>query len=273
MILIADSGSTKTDWRLINSSTISQFETMGLNPHFTNASFFESQINKLEMKYETIDEVYFYGAGCSSVQKKSWMKSQLESIFKNARVSIFSDLLAAAHATLDKDQGLIGILGTGSNVAYFDGKKLHQKTPSLGYILGDEGAGSYLGKLFLKSFFEDKLSKDLIKKVSLDKNSVLSNLYLSDSPNKYLASFAPLIFRNRKNPEIAQLIQENFDHFFERQVLQYEVRSISLVGSLAFNFNSELRSSAQKYNINISRILERPISSLANYYLQRINNS
>jgi N-acetylglucosamine kinase-like BadF-type ATPase len=246
---------------------------MGLNPHFIDTSLLESQLNKLQLKNETIEEIYFYGAGCSSEQKKSWMKAQLESSFKNAKVSVFSDLLAAAHATLDEDQGLIGILGTGSNVAYFDGKKLHHKSQNLGYILGDEGAGSYLGKLFLKSFFEDKLSKDLIEKVSLDKNMVLSNLYQSDSPNKYLASFAPLIFRNRKHPEVAQLIQKNFDHFFERQVLQYAVMSISLVGSLAFNFNTELRSSAQKYNISISTILERPISSLTNYYLQRINSS
>ena len=193
MILIADSGASKTHWRLIDGDRIQQLETLGLHPRFNSEKKIDSQLNEVYKTFNyPIHELYFYGAGCAeNSNKKQLLENQLNKHFSKAKVYIYSDLLAAAHACLAKKSGLIGILGTGANTAYYDGEALHQKVPSLGYVLGDEGSGAYLGKLLLSSLFRGDLPKNLSKKLCLKKEEVLEKIHNSEQPNNCLLYTSP----------------------------------------------------------------------------------
>ena len=183
MILIADSGSSKTDWSLIDGDKISQFECVGLNPYIIDNSTIISNISALNVPFLKIREVYFYGAGCASSEQSTTIHSLLQALFKHARISVNSDLLAAAHALLKDKSGTIGILGTGSNIAHFDGKNIQLLNTSMGYLLGDEGSGNALGKRLLKAYFKNELDDDLCHMINLDKSSVLYQLYDNEFPN------------------------------------------------------------------------------------------
>lgn len=269
MKLIADSGSTKTHWRLLDRNHIQQLETIGLNPHFIDEELLKKTLSELSFSVEEIKEVYFYGAGCGMVEQANWMQQELSKFFTNSQVLVCSDLLAAAHATLGKQKGLVGILGTGSNLGFYDGENLSIKVPSLGYVLGDEGSGSYLGRLFLSAYLRGELSEELNKKIKVSKEEVLENIYQKPYPNRYLASFAPFIFRNRQDLQIAAIIQQNFTDWIERYVLSYpEMKEVAVVGSVAFYFNTELKQVAQKYGYHITQVLENPIAALSLYHLE-----
>lgn len=269
MLLIADSGSTKTHWRLLSSNRIEQFETIGLNPYFIDQEILNKTLSKIPFTRDKIKEVHFYGAGCGAISQADWMKKKLLEFFCHSQVCVYSDLLAAARSLYGTEKGLVGILGTGSNLAYYDGVNLVFKTPSLGYVLGDEGSGNYLGRLFLRTFLKEEFSEDIYQKIKLTKTEVLDNLYQNDMPNKYLASMAPFIFRNRKHPEIAALIQQNFTDWIEQYVLKYpESNRLAVVGSIAFYFKTELEIVTKYFEIDLMNVLESPIAALALYHLE-----
>lgn len=269
MILLADSGSTKTSWRLLDGANISQFETVGLNPYFTDAKEVQCVLQGLDFSAEKVQEVFFYGAGCGASDTVKWLTTQLQNHFSEARVHVASDLLAAAHATLGKQKGLVGILGTGSNLGFFDGEILSVKVPSLGYVLGDEGSGNYLGRLLLSAFLRGELDEELSEKIKVSREEVLENIHQKPYPNRYLASFAPFVFRNRKHSQIAAIIQQNFTDWIERYALSYsETKELAVVGSIAFYFSTELRQVAQKHGYYISQVLENPIAALSLYHLE-----
>lgn len=266
MQLIADSGSTKTSWRLLDNGQITAFETQGLNPFFIDERALVETLQSLPLEPSSIKQLHFYGAGC--LAKEEWMLEQLQKYFKVASVKVSSDLLAAAHATLGLKAGLIGILGTGSNLAYYDGVNLIQKIPSLGYILGDEGSGNHLGRLLLGASFRGELEEGLVRKIKVSREEVLKQLKESKTPNRYLASFAPFLFRNRTHPQVSKLIQKSFDEWIKAYVLPYtESKELHLVGSIAYYFHAELRAVAQKHGIQIGQILENPIAALSHYHL------
>ena len=268
MLLIADSGSTKTDWRLIDGLKISQFQTEGLNPHFLHANKLAEVLQGLPIdNHLEVKKVCFYGSGCNSI-KSDWMKGEISLIFSNANVFVYSDLLAVAHATLGSKKGLVGILGTGSNIAYYNGSSLVQKTPSLGFLLGDEGGGSYLGKKFISHFLKDEVPIGLLKKFKYSKDEVLQKVYQSETPNRYLASFVPFLFRNRMDPFISSLIQHCFHDWMKQYVSKYnKCDTLNLVGSIAFYFHNEIREVAKSYGYKVEQILETPIAALTHYYL------
>jgi glucosamine kinase len=266
MVLIADSGSSKTDWRLLVDDRIEQAQTIGLNPNLIDSEILQETINSLPFLSPEIRQVFFYGAGCGSPTNVDWLKEKLQQHFPNSIVEVKSDLEAAALATLEGKPGLVGILGTGSNLAYYDGQKLIQKSPSLGYILGDEGSGSYMGKLFLSAFLKGELDEDLCSKIKIDFQDVIQQVYHQKMPNKYLASFSKLMFRHRYHPQIAAIIQKNFSDWFQKDVLKYSEKEIAMVGSIAYYFNTELRQLAASYNFSISNIIESPISALCLYH-------
>jgi len=189
MILIADSGSSKTDWRLIDGESISQFETFGLNPFVVSSKVIDETVRQLDLDFSSINKVFFYGAGCGNTEKANALKMVLNTIFTIAEIDVKSDLLAVAHALLHNNSGVVGILGTGSNVAYFDAENIKPVKTSLGYLLGDEGSGNQIGKQFLKLYLTDSLDADLDKEIELDKDSILKELYEHSFPNRYLASF------------------------------------------------------------------------------------
>ena len=266
MILIADSGSSTTEWRLLDGDTISQFQCIGLNPYIVDEHIVRDTLSQLDIPFDKITELHFYGAGCGSSEKSDIMQTVLQSVFSCADVMVYSDLLAAARSLLQKNEGVIGILGTGSNVAKYNGDTVVPFSTSMGYILGDEGSGNALGKRLLKAYLGDKLDKDLNLKIGLDKATILNELYSHSFPNRYLASFAKLMFRNRTHPQVAQLIKQSFDKWVEVCLLPYNITSLSLCGSIAFYFNAEVKRSCEQYNISVTSILEKPIAALALFH-------
>ena len=269
MVLIADSGSTKTHWRLLDGDRIEQHETIGLHRRFSDEDVVKSIINPLAERYPHVNEVYFYGAGCATgTSGQAFLQVQLQNCFESAKVYVHSDLLGAAQACYGRTTGLIGILGTGANTAYYDGTILQQKAPSLGYLLGDEGSGAYLGRLLLSAGLRDELPNDLLRKLKLDKELILEKVYEGSSPNSFLASFGPFLFRNRMVPEVSALLQEGFGLYVDRYVNVYgEGQTLSVVGSIGYYFRTELQEALRSKGHFLGQVLEHPIAALSLYHL------
>ncbi len=281
-ILIADSGSTKTDWRFIPSSNsnIIQFQTIGLNPfHHTVDSIQEVLEKEVLPKIDIpVEAVYFYGAGCSALIKQNEIKGILQNLLPQAKIEIGHDLLAAARATLGKTEGMIAILGTGSNAAYYNGEATKAVLPSLGFILGDEGSGVSIGKAVLKAFYYQKFSAELTeafeKRYLPDLNEILDTIYKKPLANKYIAQFSQFAFHHRYKAEMSDLIIECFREFFNEVILKIANQKsfenfqlkLALVGSIAFYYADFIKSVADENSIEISVILEKPIAALSLYH-------
>lgn len=268
MILIADSGSSKTDWRLIDGENISQFETIGLNPFVVSSQKIEETILSLNIECCSVKQLFFYGAGCGNLEKSKAVNSVLSSVFKNAITKVESDLLAVAYALLQGKSGVVGILGTGSNVAFFDGKEVTPVTTSLGYLLGDEGSGNFIGKQFLKLLLTDSLDEDLKNEMNIDTDGLLSELYSHPFPNRFLASFCKILFPHKSHPQIAKILADTFNEWIRIYLLPYNIKTINLCGSISYYFSAELKSCCSTHGINIELILEKPISALTLYHLE-----
>ena len=266
MILIADSGSTKTDWRLIGKDSFEIFKCDGLNPKILSVKKMESILLSLKIPFDQVNQLFFFGAGCSTKVSQEKIHKLLRSIFVNANVKVQSDLMGAAISLFGKDSGMAGILGTGSNLAFFDGSQLHQKTKSLGYLLGDQGGGCYMGKLFLQEYLNGDLDSKILNNFKFSSEEIIENLYSSSNPNRYMASFCPFLFRNRSHPQISKLICRNFEDWFELHHQKYELSNLSVVGSIAYYFKPELIHVASRYDCKIDKVLENPIASLALHY-------
>ena len=223
MIFIIESGSTKSDWVLIDDKNNQSFyKTIGFNPYFHSADVIGSEIRKNKELIDLVDEIdriYFYGAGCSSEELNNIVQNGLGSVFTSAKIIVEHDLLACAFATYDGEPGISCILGTGSNSCYFDGNDLHEEVPALGYVLGDEGSGSYFGKFLLSSYLYNKLPKEISeafdKKFGLSKDEIIDRVYKQPNPNVFIASFMPFIIDCKNNPFIGDYIVSGLNHFLE----------------------------------------------------------
>ena len=264
MVLIVDSGSSTTECRIIDGENISQFKCIGLNPYIVDKSIFIDSINSHKIPFNKITNVYFYGAGCSSFEKVNFVKSILKSIFIYAEIKVNSDLLGAARALFQNNKGVIGILGTGSNTGNYTGHKVIPFSTSMGYLLADEGSGNALGKRFIKAFLSDELDEGL--KFGFNKTTILNELYSNSYPNRYLASYSKVIYKNRMHPQISKIIKETFDEWIEVCLLPYNIKSLGLCGSIAFYFKSYLIRSCKAYNISIVNVLEKPIDALVLFH-------
>jgi N-acetylglucosamine kinase-like BadF-type ATPase len=273
MIVIADSGSTKTKWAFAQSAEIINIiETEGINPYFI--SEIDLKILKQEvLKYEFIDQVFFYGAGCSNEEKKNLIFELLKNIFPNSKIIIESDLLGAARAIYKNDKGWIGILGTGSNFGFYDSVNIIKYRPSLGYIIGDEGSGAHIGKELLKSVFYKTIDNDIIQHFystyNKDINNLLSDCYSNQRPSRFLAQFTDFVYNYKENDSINSLLLHCFDEFFKFHIIPFYNynEDVAFVGSVAYYFRDQLLKVAEKYNIKIKRITKEPITDLANYHL------
>ena len=207
MILVADSGSTKTNWGLVdNENNVVSFQTIGLNPFYVTKGIVKNELllhfpSDINTNY--IKNIYFYGAGCSSTERCNIIKSGIEYLFKKAKVYVAHDLIGAARALFGNEKGIVAILGTGSNAACFDGKKITKNISSLGYILGDEGSGAYLGKMFITDFLNNELPNNLynkfINEYEITKENILDAIYSKPFPNRFLASFTRFLLHNMRN--------------------------------------------------------------------------
>ncbi|MDR0506614.1 MAG: ATPase [Dysgonamonadaceae bacterium] len=275
MILLADSGSTKTVWALVDSNGTKFFRTGGINPYFSTSKEITDLLkNELTIDH-SIDFVHFYGAGCTP-EKASTVAVALMEYFKTDAVEVESDLLAAAHSLCKDGEGIACILGTGSNSCYYDRKNIVKNIPSLGYVLGDEGSGSHLGKKFLsgilKSLLPYPIIQDFKNTYQLNMEEIINSVYCKAFPNRFMAKFAPFMLKHINNPEIRELVESCFDEFISRNVLQYEKAysvPVHFTGNIAFNFKENLQNVLKKYNLHQGKITKEPLPELIEYYRKK----
>ena len=278
MILIADCGSTKTDWVLydnVTSSIVTRIKTQGLNPTLQSSEeIYNILCNEIadEIDTDAPEKIYFYGAGCAYDEANERITSALKKVFRTNDIEINSDLLAAARALCGHEEGIACILGTGSNSCLFNGKEIIDNTPSLGYILGDEGSGASLGRRLVSDCLKKQLSPAMANKFLTQYNltipQILEHVYHKPLPNRYLAQFAPFLAQNRKDIEIKALLKHCFTLFFQRNTMVYR-RSwlpIHIVGGIGITFAEELKETAESLGLSIGNIVESPMNGLIEYH-------
>lgn len=279
MILIADSGATKTDWLLVNNTNNTFITTAGINAYYMSG---EAIISMLQdelmpsMPAKEVNSIYYYGAGCSTEAKCTKISVLLKGLFPNAAIEVNHDMLAAARSLCDSKPGIACILGTGSNSCVYDGQKITRQMVSLGYFFGDEGSGTHMGKLlitdYLRGDMPDHISDKLTDEFNLSLEFVLDNIYNKPSPNRFLASFAPFIQQNGMDVYIRQLITKSFSEFLKMGVMKFsdfEKYEVSFVGSIAFHFRDILLDVASQKGINICRIQKSVIEGLMEYHKEQ----
>jgi N-acetylglucosamine kinase-like BadF-type ATPase len=279
MLLIADSGSTKCDWRLVaEDKSYRDFTSIGINPYFHNEDVIESELrsNDRMMEFaEKVTAVFFYGAGCSSKDLKRIVDNGLSRVFTKAQIYVDHDLVAAAFAVYEDEPCIACILGTGSNSCHFDGDIVREEVPALAFILGDEGSGSYFGKKLLADFLYKKLpaemSQGLKTEYNLDKDTIMDRVYMRPHANVYLASFMKFITKFRGTPYVDEMISEGIGKFLDIHVKCFrnaEEVNINFVGSVAHYHEDLLKKEAEKRNLTVGKIIKKPIDGLYEYHIK-----
>ena len=278
MILIADSGSTKTDWCVAKDGfTVKRFTTQGINPYHQD----ERRINGIvldELLPQTgeykLKKIVFYGSGCRD-ETIPTMKNILYSAFNNnVEVEIYSDLLGAARAICGHEEGIACILGTGSNSCLYDGKKIIGNIPPLGYILGDEGSGATLGKIFINEIFKNSrmydLKNEFLQVLKMTEGDIIDRVYRQPMANRFLASLAPFIHSHIERHEVNEIVTENFRQFLLKNVKRYhrDDLQVSFIGSIAWHFKSQLLQSALEENVYVGRVEKSPMDGLLRYHFR-----
>jgi N-acetylglucosamine kinase-like BadF-type ATPase len=277
MILIADSGSTKTDWCLIDSNGEKKtIQTIGINPYQMNSNAIKEVLDKELYPYiypDKVKEIFYYGAGCSTVRKCQTIDNVLHDFFSLASIEVHHDLLGAARALCGHEPGIACILGTGSNSCCFDGKEITESAVSLGYLLGDEGSGANMGKQLLADYFQGLIPSELIEsfneKFKPTVETILDALYNQPRPNRFLASFSPFILENIHHPYMKNLVMNCFDAFFRINVSKYknyQATKVNFLGSVAFYFRDILLESAEKAGITTDKIYRSAIEGLIDFH-------
>ena len=277
MIVIADGGSTKVDWRFISDSKkFHDAHSIGFNPFYFKSQEVIEELSKEFIQANPVKEakkVYFYGSGCSDEYRCSILADAFRVVFPNALIEVDHDLLASARATCGHEPGIACILGTGSNSALYDGKQVIDNVTNLGFFLGDEGSGSHLGKALITAYYYRELPPELSIKLEafhkMGKRELLNNIY-GDSPNVFLASFSKFFHENKDHFFIQKLVNKSFGEFIDRHVCKYEGHlnmPIHFVGSIAFYFRDILQVTLQERNLTLGNIVKRPIDSLVNFHL------
>jgi glucosamine kinase len=275
-ILIADGGSTKCEWCLLENGKKKTVNTQGISPYFLDAA----GIGKIiaaelapALKKARIDEVYFYGTGCKDPANRRMVQRTIRGIFPGAAVEVTHDLMGAAVALCGNSKGIACILGTGSNSCYFSGKRIVKNSPGLGYVLGDEGSGAYLGKkviqYYLYNTFDEELRYKFDKKYSIDDSGILENVYRRPLPNRYLASFALFLAENRGHYMIENIIEDGLNDFFFTHLCKYRESwnwPIHFVGGVAYGFRESIRELCDAYQFELGSILKKPMDGLINYH-------
>ncbi|WP_373396674.1 N-acetylglucosamine kinase [Algoriphagus halophilus] len=280
MILIADSGSSKTDWRVIGKDgKISQYRGVGFNPYYQTSEEMATHMrHEFLMNLENeIKEIYYYGAGCSVDSRKEEVAQALRTIFPKAKIAVDHDLAAAAKATCGHQEGIACILGTGSNSCDYDGEKIIDTRPAPGYILGDQGGGGYVGRKFLMDFINDEMpiaiKEELEDKLKLNATTIQEHVYRQPFPNRYMASFCRFITEHKSDPYCYMLYYNSFIDFFRVHVMKYQNyrdKQVNFVGSIAYYNSDILRKAASDSQITTNIIIESPISGLTLYHQEQL---
>jgi N-acetylglucosamine kinase-like BadF-type ATPase len=277
MILIADSGSTKTDWKSTDGTgNTAQVKTGGINPQYMDPDDIMHEVREAAsgLSPSRISAVYFYGAGCSSVEKKEMVAKAIAGYFTEAAIEVNGDLFGAARATCFFQPGIACILGTGSGSCVFDGEKIIRSIPSLGFILGDEGSGAYLGKQLVRDFLREEMPPDMITlirdKLGITKEVILENVNRKPMPSRYLAGFSKFIHEHVNHTYVETLVYHSFEDFIAHYIIPYRESQeypVHFVGSIARGFRSILNAVLESRNLVLGKVEEAPINGLIEYHL------
>ncbi len=272
MRLVCDSGSTKTDWIVADqSSVILRFSTCGLNPAVMGVSRVKELLESVllpRVEGMDISVVEYYGAGCTQAIIPDMQKLLADMLPTAKNVLVASDMFGAAKALCGKEKGICAILGTGANSCLYDGEKIVQNTPALGYILGDEGSGAVLGRMFLNAILKGLLPESITvaftDETGLTQQDIIEKVYRSATPNRFLASMSPFIHRHLDVKEVRQLVIDNFRNFFTHNIRQYNCPQlpVNCIGSMAFFYTPELKEAAALEGFTIGKILRSPIDGI-----------
>ncbi len=274
-ILIADSGFTKTDWRLISTDgAIEQARTLGINPYYQTEEEMKEVIQDLYGQMPGVmDQIYYYGTGCSSGTNRDKIAKILKNYYPAAEVDVNHDLLAAARSLCGDEAGIACIIGTGTNSCLYDGKKITSNIPSLGWAIADEGGGTYLGKMLVTDYYRKDMPKHLRvtfkETFGLTKDDFLAHIYQEPMPGRFLATFAKFIGHHIKDPYMYQLVAHGFNLFLTKNVMKYDGFQdlpVHFTGSVAYHFGTILRSVAQDKGIYVKHISEHPIAGLTLFH-------
>ncbi|MEQ1677072.1 MAG: N-acetylglucosamine kinase [Chitinophagaceae bacterium] len=274
--LIADSGATKAEWCLLHNGKKKTIITQGISPYFLNTG----QITELllkelkpKLKNVAVDEVFYYGTGCANSNNAKSVKKAVSNVITGAKVEVTHDLMAAARALCGREKGIACILGTGSNSCYYDGKKIVKNSPGLGYVLGDEGSGAYLGKkviqYYLYDTFDDELRGIFDLTYTTNATEILENVYKKPLPNRYLASFTKFLAENRGHYMIENIIEDGLNDFFFNHLCKYRetwTLPVSFAGSVAFGFKDVIQQLCNSYEFELGRVMKNPMEGLVTYH-------
>ena len=285
MILVVDSGSTKTDWIALDNEgeEIFSTQTLGLNPQMLSNEILNERIKNnfdIYKNRKLVNKLFFYGAGCGVKDTQNRILKVFKSIFVNSEFDIKEDTYAAVYSAVDKGiPSIVNIIGTGSNCSYYDGKNVIQKVQSLGYVLMDYASGNYYGKYLIRAYYFNKMPESLRDEFStnydLSPNSIKNKLYREENPNTYLAGFARFLIENKSNEYFKEIIFKGLERFIDYQILQYDDFSkvdIHYVGSIAYYLKDEITKIGKKYNLKTGKFIQRPITGLVEYHKRNILN-
>ena len=286
MILIVDSGSTKSDWIAVDSNgnkLLEKIRTKGLNPAILAEKKLAKRILKsqeLTSNREKVTHVFFYGAGCGTENAKELLETVLKDIFINALIEVNEDTLAAVYSTINhpKEAAVVCILGTGSNCSYYDGERLHQRVKSLGYILMDDASGNYYGKQLIRDYYFNHMPENVRlafgSKFNMDADFIKYNLYKQPSPNAYLANFAEFMFLHKDSEYTINLIKKGIRIFVNNMIMQFkeELKTVPVhfAGSIAYFAQQEIKEVADEMGFKVGNFERRPIDGLVPFHTKSL---
>jgi glucosamine kinase len=275
-ILIADSGATKAEWCLVSGRKKQTLFTAGISPYFLSTDAIRELVQKEVAegwKKVSVEKIFFYGTGCANPENAKSVKKALQTVFPAAHISVNTDLMAAARALCGSEKGIACILGTGSNSCYYNGKTIVRNSPGIGYVLGDEGSGAYLGKKVLQYYLYETFDEDLRSrfdaKYVTTPVEILDNVYKKPLPNRYLASFALFLAENRGHYMVENIIEDGLNDFFFLHLNKYnEVWKypVNFVGSVADGFKDVIKSLCDSYQFELGKILKNPMQGLVKFH-------
>lgn len=275
--LIADSGSTKAEWcLLVDGKKKKTITTQGISPYFLSAGQIQDLLEKElipKLKDLKPDEIYYYGTGCSNPANVKIVNQALHKVFGKIKVAVTHDLMGAARALCGKEKGVASILGTGSNSCYYNGRSIMKNSPGLGFILGDEGSGAYLGRKVIQHFLYNTFDPDLMDRFNAKYNTnaveILEAVYKGPLPNRYLAAYTGFLVENRGHFMIENIIEDGFNDFFFNHLYKYKetwTMPIHFIGSVAYGFKDVLKSMCHNYELQLGRVLKQPMEGLIKYH-------
>ncbi len=284
MIIIADGGSTKTNWCLLNEAGQKiYFNTEGYNPYFSSTDYIIKSLKEglpTDLKLDNILEVNYYGAGCSTSAKAKIVENAMKAVFTSAKINIGHDLLAAARALLGTTKGFAAILGTGTNTCVYDGKTITHNIDSLAYILGDEGSGCYMGKKivadYMRGYMPEVVRERFWETYKLSPEEITDIVYTKPLANRFLAGFSKFIYDNNVHAEYSRnIVKTSFVAFFENLVSHYpnyKDYTFNCIGSVGYNFRNVLEETVKEYGMEVGKIIRSPIDDLVNYHMLQFSS-